>query len=198
MILVDASGVAMHRPGKALFEDLSITVSSGDRLGVVGINGGGKSTLLKVLAGTREPEAGTLRRGRGTRVSMLDQDVPLAAGTVARAFRELEAEGGVVAGARTGWARSGAAAGEVPRRVSRAFAGAELGPGSADCGIGKGCGVAAIGGTLETIGARSVGGAFASSSRTVLSLAYFRGESWGERHPEASSDQDDRAQRPAG
>jgi hypothetical protein len=45
--------------------------------------------------------------------------------------------------------------------VSRAFAGAELGPGSADCGIGKGCGVAAIGGTLETIGARSVGGAFA-------------------------------------
>ncbi|HEX4868779.1 MAG TPA: ABC-F family ATP-binding cassette domain-containing protein [Acidimicrobiales bacterium] len=83
MILVDASGVAMSRPGKPLFADLSVTVSSGDRLGVVGINGCGKSTLLQVLAGTREPEAGTVRRGREARVSVLDQDAPLPAGTVA-------------------------------------------------------------------------------------------------------------------
>jgi ATP-binding cassette subfamily F protein uup len=82
VILVDASQVSAHRPGKPLFDDLSITVSSGDRLGVVGINGGGKSTLLKVLAGTFEPEAGTVRRGRGTRISVLDQDAPLPAGTV--------------------------------------------------------------------------------------------------------------------
>jgi len=82
VILVDASQVSAHRPGKPLFEDLSVTVSSGDRLGVVGINGGGKSTLLKVLAGTFEPEAGTVRRGRGTRISVLDQDAPLPAGTV--------------------------------------------------------------------------------------------------------------------
>ena len=52
MILVDAAGVTVSRPGKPLFEGLDVTVSSGDRLGVVGINGGGKSTLLKVLAGT--------------------------------------------------------------------------------------------------------------------------------------------------
>jgi ATP-binding cassette subfamily F protein uup len=69
-----------------LFDQLSVTVSSGDRLGVVGINGGGKSTLLKVLAGTREPEAGTVRRGRGARVSVLDQDAPLPPGTVAAAI----------------------------------------------------------------------------------------------------------------
>jgi ATP-binding cassette subfamily F protein uup len=83
VILVDASGVAASRPGKPLFDELSVTVSSGDRLGVVGINGGGKSTLLKILAGTMEPEAGTVRRGRGTRTSVLDQDAPLPAGTVA-------------------------------------------------------------------------------------------------------------------
>ena len=82
MILVDAADVAVSRPGKPLFDHLSVTVSSGDRLGVVGINGGGKSTLLKVLAGTREPEAGTVRRGRGARISVLDQDAPLPAGTV--------------------------------------------------------------------------------------------------------------------
>src|SRR5690606_31980554 len=83
VILVDAAGVAMSRPGKPLFADLSVTVSSGDRLAVVGINGCGKSTLLQVLSGAREPEAGTVRRGRGTRVSVLDQDAPLPAGTVA-------------------------------------------------------------------------------------------------------------------
>jgi len=85
VILVDAAGVTVSRPGKPLFEDLSVTVSSGDRLGVVGINGGGKSTLLKVLAGTVPPEAGTVRQGRGTRISALDQDAPLAPGTVMQA-----------------------------------------------------------------------------------------------------------------
>ena len=83
MILVDATGISASRPGKPLFADLSVTVSSGDRLGVVGINGGGKSTLLSVLAGTREAESGELRRGRGSRTSVLDQDAPLPPGTVA-------------------------------------------------------------------------------------------------------------------
>ena len=82
MILVDADGVSMSRPGKPLFADLSVTVASGDRLGVVGINGCGKSTLLQTLAGTREPEAGAVRRGRGARISVLDQDAPLPPGTV--------------------------------------------------------------------------------------------------------------------
>jgi hypothetical protein len=69
------------------------------------------------------------------------------------------AAGGVVSGARTGCARSGVAAGEVSRRVAGAFAGAESVPACAEGGIGTGCGIAAIGGTLETIGARSVGSA---------------------------------------
>ena len=83
MILVDAAGLVASRPGKPLFADLSVTLASGDRLGVVGINGCGKSTLLGVLAGTIEPEAGTVRRGRGSRTSLLDQGAVLPAGTVA-------------------------------------------------------------------------------------------------------------------
>ncbi len=56
MILVDLSAVAARRPDRPLFEGLSLTVASGDRLGVVGRNGGGKSTLLRVLAGIADPE----------------------------------------------------------------------------------------------------------------------------------------------
>ena len=83
MILVDASGLTARRPDRALFEDLSVTIASGDRLAIVGVNGTGKSTLLGALAGSRTPDAGTIRRGQGARVSHLDQDAPLPAGTVA-------------------------------------------------------------------------------------------------------------------
>ncbi|HUR77678.1 MAG TPA: ABC-F family ATP-binding cassette domain-containing protein [Acidimicrobiales bacterium] len=82
MILVDAAGVAMSRPGRPLFADLSVTVSSGDRLGVVGLNGTGKSTLLNVLCGRVEPEAGTVRRGRDLGIGYLDQRPELPPGTV--------------------------------------------------------------------------------------------------------------------
>ena len=73
MILVDVERVSMSRPLRPLFSDVSVTVASGDRLGVVGINGTGKSTLLSVIAGTREPETGTVRRGRGVTMAAVDQ-----------------------------------------------------------------------------------------------------------------------------
>ncbi|MBS1837155.1 MAG: ABC-F family ATP-binding cassette domain-containing protein [Actinobacteria bacterium] len=74
MILLDARGIAATRPGRPLFGDVSLTVSSGGRLGVVGLNGCGKTTLLRILAGTSAPEAGTVHFGRGVRTSVLDQD----------------------------------------------------------------------------------------------------------------------------
>jgi ABC transport system ATP-binding/permease protein len=82
VILVDAAGVSMSRPGRPLFGDLSVTVATGDRLGIVGLNGCGKSTLLRVLLGADQPEAGVVRRGRGVRVAFLDQQAALAPGTV--------------------------------------------------------------------------------------------------------------------
>ena len=72
----------MSTPDRVLFDQLSLTVSAGQRIGVVGINGAGKSTLLRVLAGAIEPESGLVRRGRGVRISYLDQDPVLASGTV--------------------------------------------------------------------------------------------------------------------
>ena len=82
MILLDAVAVSMSRPDRPLFANVSVTVSTGDRIGVVGINGTGKSTLLRVLAGRVTPESGEVRAGRGVRISMLDQDAPLPPGRV--------------------------------------------------------------------------------------------------------------------
>ena len=88
VILVDASGVSMSRPGRALFSELSVTIAEGDRLGIVGLNGTGKSTLLRVIAGTVEPETGVVRRGRDLRIGMLDQRPALPSGTVSAAVGE--------------------------------------------------------------------------------------------------------------
>ncbi len=82
MILIDVDSVSMSRPTRPLFQNVSVTVSSGDRLGVVGINGTGKSTLLSVISGSREPESGQVRRGRGVTVAAVDQVTTLPAGTV--------------------------------------------------------------------------------------------------------------------
>ena len=82
VILVDVERVSMSRPNRPLFTDVSVTVSAGDRLGVVGMNGTGKSTLLSIITGTRAPEGGTIRRGRGVTVAALDQVTRLPEGTV--------------------------------------------------------------------------------------------------------------------
>ncbi len=82
MILIDAAGLAASRPNRPLFADLSLTLSDGDRVGVVGINGCGKSTLLRMLAHEFTPEAGEVRWGRGVRVGFLAQLPVLPAGTV--------------------------------------------------------------------------------------------------------------------
>ena len=85
MILVDVDHVSMSRPNRPLFTDVSVTVATGDRLGVVGINGTGKSTLLSVIAGTREPETGAVRRGREVTIAAVDQVTRLDGGTVREA-----------------------------------------------------------------------------------------------------------------
>ncbi|MEO5838558.1 MAG: ABC-F family ATP-binding cassette domain-containing protein [Acidimicrobiales bacterium] len=82
MILVDAQGVSMSRPERPLFDNVSLTISTGDRLAIVGLNGSGKSTLARVLVGAVTPESGVVRRGRDVRVTMLDQASPLPPGTV--------------------------------------------------------------------------------------------------------------------
>lgn len=68
-----ALGVTLSAP---LFSDLNLTLSKGDRLGLIAANGRGKSTLLAVLAGDTEPTTGDITRARGQRVGYVRQDLP--------------------------------------------------------------------------------------------------------------------------
>jgi ATP-binding cassette subfamily F protein uup len=81
-VLADLQDVAVRRVDRVLFEGLSLTVSDGDRIGVVGINGTGKSTLLRLVAGVDRPDEGEVRFGRGARIGFLEQVPVLAPGTV--------------------------------------------------------------------------------------------------------------------
>ncbi len=92
MILIDASGLTMSRPGRDLFTEVSVTISTGDRIGLVGLNGTGKSSLIDVLTGTREPESGSVRRGRDIRIAVLDQNPDLGTGTVRDAVADVDGE----------------------------------------------------------------------------------------------------------
>ena len=59
-----------------LFSDLTLTIGPGDRVGLIAANGGGKTTLLRCLAGDIEPTAGRIVRSRGARIGTVEQDVP--------------------------------------------------------------------------------------------------------------------------
>jgi iron complex transport system ATP-binding protein len=59
--LITAAGVTLAtRDGRALVDDVSITVAAGERLAIIGPNGAGKTTLLRILAGIQKPSAGTV------------------------------------------------------------------------------------------------------------------------------------------
>ncbi len=88
MILIDAQGLSASRPNRPLFDDVSFTLSDGDRVGVVGLNGCGKSTLLRILSGDYRPDAGVVRNGRGARIGVLAQQPVLPKGSVRSAVGE--------------------------------------------------------------------------------------------------------------
>ena len=88
MILIDAQGLKASRPNRPLFDDISLTLSDGDRIGVVGLNGCGKSTLLRILSGDYSPDSGVVRYGRGARIGILAQQPDLPKGTVREAVGE--------------------------------------------------------------------------------------------------------------
>ena len=58
---------------RMLFENASLGINEGDKIGVIGINGTGKSTLLKIIAGLEEPDTGTITRGKKVRIGYLPQ-----------------------------------------------------------------------------------------------------------------------------
>jgi len=77
MSILTASGLAKSYGAQDVFWDVSIQIARDDKIGLVGPNGEGKTTLLRILAGLEEPTAGTVHRARGLQVGYLPQIVDL-------------------------------------------------------------------------------------------------------------------------
>ena len=71
--ILSAEHIAKSYTLKPLITDATIYIGENDRIGVVGVNGTGKSTLLKILCGMEEPDGGVVMRRSGLRVSYLPQ-----------------------------------------------------------------------------------------------------------------------------
>ncbi|WJL96029.1 ABC-F family ATP-binding cassette domain-containing protein [Microbacterium sp. ET2] len=82
--LLGAEALHLEFPTKVVFDGISLGVDEGDRIGVVGRNGDGKSTLLALLAGRLEPDSGRVTVRRGVRVGVLDQSDTLDDGHTVR------------------------------------------------------------------------------------------------------------------
>jgi ATP-binding cassette subfamily F protein uup len=77
--LLTLDGVSLAFGHLPLFEDANLRIDPGERICLIGRNGTGKSSLLKVVSGEQQADAGSIWRTPGLRVSRLDQDVPGAA-----------------------------------------------------------------------------------------------------------------------
>jgi len=73
MSILTVQDVAKAFGGQQVFSAVSFRVESHDRIGLVGANGSGKSTLLDLIAGSQEPDQGTIERRRGLRIGYLTQ-----------------------------------------------------------------------------------------------------------------------------
>ena len=73
MILLTAQNISKTYMERKVLDDVSFFLSEGDKVGIIGINGTGKSTLLRILAGAEEPDSGEVIRTNGIRISYLPQ-----------------------------------------------------------------------------------------------------------------------------
>ena len=72
--MISANGVTLRLGKRALFEDVNIKFTEGNCYGIIGANGAGKSTFLKILSGQLEPTNGSITMTPGQRLSVLEQD----------------------------------------------------------------------------------------------------------------------------
>src|SRR6516225_4676494 len=72
--MIQVSSAGKHFGSKTLFQGLNWVVGNGERVGLVGANGTGKSTLLKMLAGLEGPDEGEVSFVKGTTTGYLPQD----------------------------------------------------------------------------------------------------------------------------
>jgi ATP-binding cassette subfamily F protein uup len=82
--VINAENVRLVRGVRALFDGVSLGVQEGERIGVLGLNGSGKTSLLRLLAGLDRPDSGRIAAPRGSTVFLVSQSVDLPAGATVR------------------------------------------------------------------------------------------------------------------
>ncbi|MBB4118730.1 ATP-binding cassette subfamily F protein 3 [Mesonia hippocampi] len=78
--MLNISNVSISFQGEYLFNGISFKLNPGNRIGLVGKNGAGKSTMLKILSGDIEPDTGQIAKEKGTRIGFLRQDIDFEEG----------------------------------------------------------------------------------------------------------------------
>jgi ATP-binding cassette subfamily F protein uup len=86
--IINAQGLSKRYGTAPLFQNISFTVSEGDRIGLIGPNGSGKSTLLEILHGKVQPDSGNVAVRKGTKLSCVSQISEFAAGETAHSVIE--------------------------------------------------------------------------------------------------------------
>ena len=74
MSVINVEHISKLYGDRMVLDDLSCSVDAGDKIGIIGVNGTGKSTLLRMLAGDEEPDSGTIIFSRGLTVGWLSQN----------------------------------------------------------------------------------------------------------------------------
>ncbi|MFN7118608.1 MAG: ATP-binding cassette domain-containing protein, partial [Saprospiraceae bacterium] len=78
--MITAANIYLQYGGRILFDQINVVIGSRDRVGLVGRNGAGKSTFLKILAGEQTPDEGNLSRPSGSTLGFLHQEMNLPKG----------------------------------------------------------------------------------------------------------------------
>ena len=86
--IINVQEISKSFGANPLFEDVSFTVSEGDRIGLIGPNGSGKSTLLRILAGIVDADDGGIALRKRAQVSYVEQESKFAAGDTVRSVVE--------------------------------------------------------------------------------------------------------------
>jgi ABC transport system ATP-binding/permease protein len=94
--IINVQGISKAFGANPLFQNVSFTVTEGDRIGLIGPNGSGKSTLLRILAGDEEPDSGEVAFRKRLKVSYVEQDSKFKSGTTVRSVVEDAMERGKV------------------------------------------------------------------------------------------------------
>jgi ATP-binding cassette subfamily F protein uup len=72
--LISCHHLAKSHGARTLFSELSLNIAPGERLGIIGANGAGKSSLLRILAGIDAPDAGQRMQRKGLRIALVEQE----------------------------------------------------------------------------------------------------------------------------